>query len=226
MGDLTKPQVTDEGTIEILRVLCGSRAHGLHDDDSDFDYHGVFVVPTERLLALDMDGPIKTPKTLWIEGQEKDDVSWEVSHFLALALRCNPTVLETFVAPIAPRSVMSGFTEHYTDKIISWGLKLRGDLFPAVLSRKQVFESYRGYAHNQRKKMFEPSGGVRASERSDKFAVQYLRVLRQGEVLLKHGGLEIETHGGFKLFLLEVKHGEVSQGDVINYAQHRRWCPR
>lgn len=31
---------------QVLKVLVGSRAHGLHNQDSDFDYRGVYVAPT------------------------------------------------------------------------------------------------------------------------------------------------------------------------------------
>ncbi|KKK67334.1 hypothetical protein LCGC14_2955100, partial [marine sediment metagenome] len=158
-------QVRDAG-IEILRVLCGSRAYGLHDDDSDFDYHGIFVVPTNRLLSI---GP-KIRETAWVEGTEQDNTAWEVGHFLKLAVQCNPTILETFVAPVEMQD--------------GWGERVRA-LFPYVISRKQVYEAFRGYSRNQRKKMFEPTGGVRAGERMWKFAVAYIRVLYHGIRLLR-----------------------------------------
>jgi predicted nucleotidyltransferase len=157
--------------IEILRVLCGSRAYGLEDAESDFDYHGVFVVPTARLLSL---GP-KTPTTSWLEGRDEDNTAWEIGHFLGLAVHSNPTVLETFVAPV----------ESATED----GLALRA-LFPAVVSKRAVYDSFRGYAANQRKKMFEPGGGVQATDRMLKAAVSYLRSLYHGAELLRRGAYD------------------------------------
>lgn len=159
----------------ILKTLCGSRAYGLHDENSDYDYHGVFVVPTEKLLGLDN----KIQETSIIEGEE-DNTAWEVGHFLRLALHCNPTVLETFVAPLV------GATQE--------GDELRA-LFPKVLSRKPVFSAFRGYAANQRAKMFDPDkSGVAAamdgkgkSRRQAKAAVAYLRSLAHGIELLRDG---------------------------------------
>ena len=216
-----KPQSGDDDTVEILRVLCGSRAYGLHDDDSDFDYHGVFVVPTRHLLEIRMDG-VKPKETRWIEGSKEDDVAWEVGHFLRLAVRCNPTVLETFVAPICPRSVAGLWTPHYSDMIIRLAGALRA-LLSAVVSRKRVYESYRGYAHNQRKKMFEPTGGVRGGERKDKFAVAYCRALWQGEILLRTGRLRLAINtaeeGEFKRFLKRIKAGNYKTAEVIDVAE-------
>lgn len=225
----------EDGTIEILRVLCGSRAYGLHDDDSDFDYHGVFVVPTRRLLEIRMDGS-KPKETRWIEGSKEDDVAWEIGHFLRLAVRCNPTVLETFVAPVIPTppehvsttrkpSVGRGIATLATGLGVAhspYGEVLRG-LLGAVVSRKRVYESYSGYAHNQRKKMFEPTGGVRAGERKDKFAVAYCRALWQGEILLRHGRLRLEINtaeeGKFKKFLKRIKADDYKTSEVIDVAE-------
>ena len=193
-------QVSEAG-IEILRVLCGSRAYGIHDDDSDFDYHGIFVVPTSRLLSI---GP-KIRETAWIEGEEQDNTAWEVGHFLKMATQCNPTVLETFVAPI--------------ESTTKWGDSIR-ELFPYVISRKRVYESFRGYSHNQRKKMFEPTGGVRAGERMWKFAVAYLRVLYHGVELLQTGTYCPRIGDSERRnFLRAIKLGEVDKGTIINTAE-------
>lgn len=178
--------VTDAGE-EILRVLCGSRAYGLETAESDFDYHGVFVVPTSRILAIGE----KYSETAWVEGQDQDNTAWELRHFLELALHCNPTVLETFVAPVEVSTQL--------------GDELRG-LFPFVLSRKRVYDAFRGYASNQRKKMFEPVGGVQATDRMLKAAVAYLRSLYHGICLLDAGTYSPRIEDDeLKAFLLGLK---------------------
>ena len=198
-------QVKDAGT-EILRVLCGSRAYGRQDDDSDFDYHGFFVVPTDQLLLAHAHLVPKVSEKAWIEGEDMDNVSWEVGHFLKLATTCNPTVLETFKAPVER-------------ELGAWGIRLR-ELFPYVISRPYVFEAFKGYAHNQRKKMFEPTGGVRAGERMWKFAVAYLRVLHQGvELLQKQTYDPYIADVELRDFLYQVKLGNISKGEVIDQAE-------
>ena len=112
---------------------------GLHNADSDHDYRGVFMVPTKELLKLN------APKitTNWKEGDTKqvdDNTMWELGHFLFLATKCNPTILEVFRAPIK--------------EITDIGESLR-KLFPRVWNSKSVRDAFIGYGLNQRKKFLE-----------------------------------------------------------------------
>ena len=75
---------------QILKVLVGSRAHGLARPDSDYDYCGVYVTPTRELLSLRHKPKDKT----WVEGAREDDTSYEVGHFLREATRSSPAMLE------------------------------------------------------------------------------------------------------------------------------------
>ena len=149
----------------ILKVIVGSQAHGLATPESDFDYRGVFVVPTTEILSL---GGHKT-NTSWLEGKD-DDTSWEISHFLHLATHCNPTILETFLAPI--------YNDGY-DPI--WGQELQA-LFPHVWNSAGVMNAFVGYGLNQRKKFFDDK-----DKRASKYAVAYLRTLFNAYELLTTG---------------------------------------
>ncbi len=190
----------------ILKVLTGSRAYGLETPESDFDFHGVFVTPTSELLAI---GP-KPKESVWKEGDE-DFQSWELGHFLDLAVHCNPTILETLVAPVV-----------YTDAT-DYGRRLR-ELFPLVLTRKRVYDAFLGYSHNQQKKMFnKPDNPVepQPSPRAWKFAVQYLRILLQGERLLRTGEFVLDMTDytdDARSLLMDIKRGEFSMGFVIDLA--------
>lgn len=121
---------------QILKVLVGSQAHGLAGPDSDYDYRGVFVVPTDKILSI---GTGKIKNTHWIE-DDVDDTSWELGHFLHMATKCNPTVLEAFLAPVA-ESTEDG------EMVI--------ELFDAVWNAKGVRDAFIGYGLNQRKKFLE-----------------------------------------------------------------------
>jgi len=179
-------QVEDAGKV-ILKVLTGSRAYGLDTSESDYDYKGVFVVPTHKFLTLD----IKPRETAWIEGQDEDNIAWEIHKFFVLATQCNPTALETMVAPI-----------EYSDEE---GITLR-TLMPYCLSRKRVYDAYSGYAHNQRRKMFEPTGTKMGTERLAKFAINYLRSLWQGIELLCRGTYNPRiANEELKAFLIELR---------------------
>src|SRR5574343_184906 len=125
---------------DILKVIVGSQAHGLANKNSDFDYRGVFVIPTSEMLKI---GGENMQHTSWIEGKE-DDTSWEVGKFLLMATKCNPTVLETFLAPTAGNG----------SKTTPYGEKLRA-LFPYIWNSEAVMKCFIGYGINQRKKFFE-----------------------------------------------------------------------
>lgn len=176
----------------ILKVIVGSQAHGLANAKSDTDYRGVFVVPTSEILALGT----KTTTTSWIEGTE-DDTSWEVGHFLNLATHCNPTILETFLAPTFESS--------------PWGEKIRA-IFPHVWNSVDVKNAFIGYGLNQRKKFFDNK-----DNRAPKYAVAYLRVLYQAWELLSTGTFSVNlTDTAIFETLRAYKAGNYTPGDVID----------
>lgn len=201
-----------DNKIEILKVLVGSRAHGVAGEESDSDYRGVFVIPTSDLLKL---GP-KPVTTQWIEG-DVDNTSYELSHFLFLATKSNPNILEVFKGnPIRP--------EDGRGKSLSllWGDTLLA-LFPHVWSSVGVFDAFTGYGHNQRTKMLANKDG-----RMDKYAVAWLRTLYNAQQLLTEGnfklsvvGTSIETtlrnwRGGHSDWLNAGRRESLTPGEVID----------
>lgn len=182
---------------EILKVLVGSQAHGLANEDSDYDYRAVFVQPTAEILKLG--GVVKN--TNWIEGKE-DNTSWELGHFLNMAIHCNPTILEVFLAPMS---------NNENDPCWPLGIELR-NLFPHIWSSKGVMESFIGYGLNQRKKFLDNK-----DNRASKYAVAYMRTLYQAHQLLYKGTFTIkisETPIGD--MLREWKYGNPDPGEIIS----------
>lgn len=180
----------------ILKVLVGSRAHRLHTKDSDYDYRGVFVVPTSKILEL---GGSKQ-QTSWIEGKT-DDTSWEIGKFLMMATKCNPTVLEVF---LAERQYQT--TEE--------GEKLQR-LFKHVWNANDVKNAFIGYGLNQRKKFLNDK-----DKRRDKYAVAYLRTLYQAWELLttqKKFSVSMKNTPIYR-DLLRYKNGEYRVAEVIDQA--------
>lgn len=183
----------------IISSIVGSQAHGLATPESDFDYRGVFILPTREILSVEAYSK-KTKTISWIEGNE-DDTLYELGHFLHLATKCNPTILEVFVAPHDPRH------QEGAD-----GRALRS-LFPYVWNSQGVRDAFRGYGLNQRKKFLENK-----DDRPRKYATAYLRTLYCGHVLLTTGKLcvnvgDTEVGDTLKRF----KAGEYeSVGEVID----------
>ena len=216
--------------ILILKCLVGSRAHGLDTKDSDYDYRGVYVEPTKKILSLGY----KYKGSHWLEGKE-DQTTYEIGHFLHLALKCNPTILEVFMAPIVrdeeyERSYIAGAFgcgETNTDaldildycKRLKFGNELR-KLFTHVWNPKDAFTSFVGYGLNQRKKMLD-----KKDDRPRKYAVAYLRTVWNLYDLLVTGKFSLNiVDPDFKKELQEIKSGgrPLDLGYVINRAENLR----
>jgi len=167
----------------ILKVVVGSRLHGLHNEKSDYDYRGIFMHPLKEKLS-----PFKNLKnTQWIEG-DVDNTAYELTEFCKYATKGNPTILEILWSNMVIES-----------SSIADELKANRHKF---LNSKAIFEAHKGYAHNQYNKMnlFEPD------DRTPKFAVAYIRALSQAKQLLATGEFSPQILPEDKDFLLEVKH--------------------
>lgn len=189
----------------ILKVIVGSQAHGLAGPDSDFDYRGVFVVPTTELLSL---GNTKMT-TNWNEGTN-DDTSWEIGHFLNLATHCNPTILETFLAPRVNDEKNADIWTGDINTFYNVGSELRG-LFPYIWNSTDVMNAFIGYGLNQRKKFLEGKDG-----RPHKFAAAYLRSLVNGWELLSTGTFTVKIADlPIGETVRRFKNGDYTVGEVI-----------
>lgn len=185
--------MTTDSMKNILTTLVGSRAHGLHTEQSDYDWRGVFINPTSEILSIGKD----CKQTSWIEGKE-DDTRYEVSQFLYLATKCNPSILEVMVAPVKE--------EETTEE----GMELRS-LFPKIWEPKRVMDAFCGYAHNQEKKFLVGREG-----RQQKFCVAYIRSLWQCHVLLTSGVLPVKVWDeSLRQDLLRWKNGPIPTPAII-----------
>lgn len=199
----------------ILKVLVGSRAHGLHSETSDYDYRGVYVVPTQEILKLNH----KYKGSHWFEGAE-DQTTYEIGHFLELATRCNPTILEVFKAPYQPVlfSNENEPEEHGNQEAYfhQYGVELR-ELFPYIWNPKGAFDAFVGYGLNQRKKMLDNH-----LDRWHKYAVAYLRTLWNLIDLLKTGSFSLEViDKNFKELLTSIREHDksITPGKVVDMAE-------
>lgn len=190
--------------IHILKCLVGSQAHGLADVNSDFDYRGVYVVPTTEILSLGFN----YKGSHWLEG-ETDQTAYEIGHFLHLAVKCNPSILECFVAPRLNIEDPTGDEWNGND----FGSELRA-LFPYVWNPQDAYNAFLGYSLNQRKKML-----ANELNRANKYAVAYLRTLYNLGSLLHHDSFSLLIEDEeFKQCLIEIKAGKWSSGQVVDKA--------
>lgn len=174
----------------LTKVLVGSRLHGIHNEQSDYDYRGIHLHDLKDMLS-----PFKTLKnTTWIEGDE-DNTSYELADFCKSAVHGNATILEVF----------------FSNEIIETSPiaeEMRENWRKFIDTNKVVMAS-RGYASNQLNKMqlFDDIG-VKDQKRTSKFAIAYIRVLWQCAVFLETGEFPCQiTNPELKAFCLKLKSG-------------------
>jgi uncharacterized protein len=165
------------------KFIVGSRLHNLYNDQSDFDFRGVHISLLKNILSPFQ----KNKNTIWIEGDE-DNTSYELIDFCKLAVVGNPTILEVLYSNQV-KEITAAMEE----------LRINRHKF---LDSTKIFETCKGYAHNQYNKMnlFEPD------KRTPKFAVAYIRTLWQTEQLLQTGELPCQVTGEMRDFLFKVKY--------------------
>lgn len=183
-------------THTILQALVGSRAHGLHTESSDYDWRGIHVIPTSKILSLGY----KHSPTQWIEG-DQDETSYEIGHFLQLATKANPSVLEVLM------SDQVRMTSPYATML--------RDSFPYMYDPKDAYNAFAGYSCNQRKKLLEDHLG-----RKFKFGVAYIRTAYNLTELFKKGRFSLRVEDNYvRNVLLEVRAGAFSDGQIIDKAE-------
>lgn len=169
----------------IYRCVVGSRAFGLDDENSDYDYRGIYLPPAE--LHWSMYG---VPEQL--EDKAKEECFWELQKFLILALKANPNILECLNTPLV----------EYKNEIAEELLAIKHIFFS-----KLVYQTYNGYVMSQFKKLEQD---LRArGEIRWKHAMHLIRLILQGIEILKKGELEVKVTENRER-LLSVKRGEIS----------------
>ncbi len=181
---------------KMIQVLVGSRAHGTALNDSDWDYRGVYMSSAYDILSI----LPKYKESKHVEGKE-DVVEWELKHFLKLALKCNPTILEVFSAPAV-------LTTEYTDDLLA--------LFPHIWSVEAVLESHLGYCKTQKTKFLNSN-----LNNPDKFGASWYRVLIQAITLLQSGYYIVDfSNTEHKSIILDIKQGRIEHFEVYKLCQN------
>lgn len=183
----------------LIKSLVGSRAHGLNREDSDWDWRGIFITPTRELLSFGYEYKAIS----WIEGKE-DHTNYELGHFLNLACRGNPSVLELLRSPTMDLYV--------DDSGRQWGRELQ-DLMPYMYNPKDAFNAFTGYSNNQRKKFLDDKEG-----RKNKFALAYIRTLINLNSLLETGEFTLAVADSIKPLLVAIRNGDLKDGAIIDLA--------
>lgn len=204
---------------EILRCEVGSKAHGLANENSDTDIRGIHIAYTQDFFPIgDDDKPmssISIPHSI-----DSDSVSYEIGHFLNLATKSNPSILEVFKA--VPHKI------NLKHAMVANNLL---DLFPHVWSSTGVLAAFKGYSHQQGQRMFDAK--YQNERRRFKFATTHLRVLLSGIELLRTHDFSIHVQDKYTCietlpphsysswidFLIDVKQQGASFGQVVDISE-------
>lgn len=171
----------------IYRVIIGSRAYGLDDENSDIDRRGIYLPPAELHWSL-----YGVPEQL----ERGEEAYWEIQKFIKLALKANPNILEAlnspkveYIAPIAERLLEQ---RH-------------------IFMSKLLYQTYNGYVISQFKKMrkhLENHGNIRW-----KHAMHLIRLLISGITALDTGSIMVDV-GDHRDKLLAIRYEEMTWNQI------------
>lgn len=159
----------------LLAGVVGSTAYGLNHANSDVDRLGVYAVNTMDLFKL------APSEETHVYHDPEDATFHEVTKYLKLALRANPTVLELL------------WLDHY--EVETPEGKSLVSLRDKFLGAARVKEAYLGYAMSQFKRLSE-RGGTFSSDtanRTRKHARHMARLVNQGHELYTTGYLTLKV---------------------------------
>ena len=123
----------------LLATITGSHAFGIASSLSDYDVHGVHLLPLSEVLGLGIAHETVEHKTIWNDTkQEVDIATHDLRKFVLLLLKGNGSVLED----VYSHMVVRGTPVHEELKRLGKGC-----------ITKQVANHYRGMAYNQQKRM-------------------------------------------------------------------------
>lgn len=163
----------------ILQGIVGSTAYGLAREGSDVDRLGVFAAPSESFFGLNP--PVGKAATI-TQHEPSDTTYHELGKFCALALQCNPTILELLWLPDELYEIGSFF---------GYRLRSRRNLF---LSRQRVRDAYFGYATQQFERLSNKSRFPDVPvNRIEKHARHLRRLLYQGLELYEFGTMSVRV---------------------------------
>ncbi len=177
----------------LLSAVVGSHAYGLATPTSDTDRRGVYAPPTEAFWGF-----TKPPTS--VDGPEPEQLTWEVEHFCALALRSNPTVLDLLVSP-------------HVEVCTPLGAELKA-LLPAFLSRRAAVSFERATTS-------QLARATAAAEPRWKQVMHAIRLTLVCHNLLRTGNLDVNADP-HRDRLLAVKAGAVPLADCLAWAARLR----
>lgn len=222
------PPIADD---VILFGLTGSQAYGLDTPESDYDWKGIFQVPTRQVLGL-YPGTDKTRET---SAPRPDTQVHELEKYLRLAVKCNPTLLEMMWLDDYAKITEAGQLLIDNRELFLWSKPLQGSVFgqcqqklkeilkldqeAANTPREGVMSAYVSYAKDQFRRVVDRDGTYKSKlqHRTAKHTRHMFRLLDQGRQLLTTGELTVRVspEQRERLFML----GDLPIADMVPIAE-------
>lgn len=192
----------------IFGKVWGSRSHNTQKEGSDWDFSGVYLVPTRTLLGIST----WSDKFCSVDGQVKPDYAfYEAGKFCNLLLVGNPGILEML------------YTDQMCIETPEWlGLKKHRQKF---LSKSAV-NQYLGYAKGQLELMKSKGGKsglhTKGGCYNEKWAYHLIRALLDADrIAVGCTPVVWKEDGPERTYLMNIRHGNVSQDEIVAEATKR-----
>lgn len=214
------PDFITSSSVDMLTVM-GSRAYETNTDDSDWDFYG-FIVPPIEFVFPHTAGVIsgfdrqtqafdqyQGQHLLNPKGEEFDITIYNIVKYFRLCMEGNPNMIDSL------------FTD--SDK-----LRKTSQIGAMVRSQRRLFLSmkcyhtFRGMAHSHMSRLTSRERVGKRSSLVEKYgydvkdASHVLRILLELSQILLTGDLDL-TKEADRLIIMEVKRGEWSKEQVINF---------
>lgn len=208
----------------ILLCIAGSRLYGTNNENSDFDYRGIFISDFRDKLGIEIvPEQISGEREIfdiiytqnWITLYDYKDITlFELKKFVTLAAQNNPNIIDILCMP----KTHILYSSKEWDKIYD-----NRNLF---LSKK-IKHTFLGYVHSQLHRMITFDGKDLTSNRAisiKKYGYDVKNAMHLCRLLLSAKEiLETETYNPIlslkhRKFLIEVKNGKYSYDYIVNFS--------
>lgn len=191
---------------QILKLLHGSRAYGIADENSDYDFISIFVEPPEYVFSK------RSIDSQEFQTESPQGTAFSVRKFFSLAYEGNPNLLAILFSTGA--NVLEST-----------------ELGREILAHRNLFVSqkagprYLGYMKNQRLRFEGKKKGhipnrphlVEKYGYDTKYAMHVIRLAFQGICLFDTGEIQIPFHEELRKILLDIRHGLLNYEGMLDY---------
>ncbi len=192
----------------------GSFAHGLNTEESDHDYMGIHIDPPECLIGLQPErGVIRDrdkPEGVKSMPGDSEATYCGLRKYVSLVVQGNPTMMTLLFTPNLPIPDHIGIRK-VRDMFLSRRLAARHIGYADSMAARITGERA---PRTNRPELIEKHGF------DTKASFHAIRLLMQGHEMLTRQTMQMPMTELKRQYLLDVRHGKVSQADVlenINY---------